>query len=343
MRWLDKALERLPYEEADGLVGGAADLPATVLFTSGSTGQPKAVMHRAGHHWCSAQAANRQAPLSPGDRWLCSLPLYHVGGLSILFRCLAGGASVCFPDPAMSLAAVVREMKSSHLSLVPTQLQRWIRDTDFDLATVKRVLIGGAPLSESLLREALARGVPVATSYGMTETASQVAATPPGESVEGSGRPLEHAEIMISSEREILVKAGSVGVGALTHQGVEPFYDEGGWLHTGDVGRLEEGVLYVEGRLDNQFISGGENIQPEMIERALLELDGITEAVVVPKEDEEFGHRPLAWVDMEITSDRVEQWNKVLRTELPGYMIPVAYRRLPELKGMKRNRNELKG
>ena len=331
----------LPLRRSEALPGEwELNSPATILFTSGSSGKAKGIVHTAGNHWSSALTANHQAPLVEGDRWLCQLPLYHVGGLAILFRCLAAGATVCFSSQGTSVSEAVNEMNPSHLSLVPTQVHRWIEDPDFDPRHVKRVLIGGAPLSERLRKRAEERGVPLAISYGMTETASQVSATPPGEEALGAGGILSHAEMKLSENNEILVRGPSVAMGSITKHGITSITDHDGWLHTHDCGRIEEGILYVEGRMDNQFISGGENIQPEAIEQALLELDGITEAVVVPKEDEEFGSRPLAWVDVTLEPKQVEEWGRELRKKLPGYMIPVEYRTLPEQVGLKRNREQ---
>ena len=319
--------------------GWRKNLPATVLFTSGSTGESRGIVHTLGQHWASAQAANQFAHLDPGDRWLCQLPLYHVGGLAIFFRCLEAGATLCFSE-ASSLSQAVSQTGATHLSLVPTQLIRWMEESDFDTEGVKRVLMGGAPLPGDVRTRALECGLPLATSYGMTETASQVTATPPGQSPVGSGIPLPHAQIRFSEEGEILVKAESTALGMLVQTGLEPLTDESGWFHTRDLGHLDEGVLVVDGRMDLQFISGGENIQPEVIERALTALEAITEAVVVPKEDPEFGHRPLAWVDVEVTGTHTRQWNEALRQTLPGYMIPVEYRTLPPLEGLKRKRGD---
>lgn len=339
--WLEKAANALPASIPAEPGMWHPEQIATVLFTSGSTGEQKAILHQLKHHLASAAAANAQAPLLPGDRWLCPLPLYHVGGLAILFRCLLAGASVCFPGSDQNISQTVQTFCPSHLSLVPTQLYRWLEEKEFSGSGIKRLLVGGAPLPESLRERARAAGLPVAVSYGMTETASQVTATPPGELAVGSGRCLEHAECRIAADGEILIKAASTAAGVLHPEGLRSITDGQGWLHTRDAGRIEHGVLFVEGRMDARFISGGENIQPEMIEQALMNLPGIAEAVVVPKEDPEFGHRPLAWVDAEVTEDAVERWNDGLRTQLPGYMIPVGYRRLPEEPGLKRSRAEL--
>ncbi|MDF3128955.1 AMP-binding protein [Kiritimatiellaeota bacterium B1221] len=283
---------------------------ATLLFTSGSSGQPKLISHSLENHLLSAESANRHAPLGPGDRWRSSLPFYHVGGLAIVFRCVLAGAAMVFSD----------EVAVTHLSLVPTQLIRMMRGGI--PKGLKRILLGGAPLPQSLIEDAQARGLPIAASYGMTETASQIAATPPGEKVQGAGRVMSHAEVKISEEGEIWVRGGSVSKACLQSDG---------WLHTGDKGRLEDGMLFVEGRMDRQFISGGENIQPEQIEKALLGLEGVSQAVVVAEADAEFGYRPVAWVDKEFE----EAWNLQLRERLPGYMIPVRFEKLPEGVGLK--------
>jgi O-succinylbenzoic acid--CoA ligase len=296
------------------------DATATILFTSGSSGSPNAVPHTLANHLASAQAANQQSPLEVGDRWLCALPLYHVGGLAIVFRCVLAGATVIFPEAGESLSQSLAKQKPTHLSLVPTQLLRILRETT--PKGLKRILLGGAAIPQSLIDTSQKLGLPLAASYGMTETASQIAATPPGEPVIGSGKLLNHAQVKISDLGEILIRGTSVSVEHLHADG---------WLHSGDTGRLENGILFVEGRRDRQFISGGENIQPEQIETALMSIPGITQAVVIPIEDAEFGHRPKAFLDAEWKTE----WELVLRKTLPGYMIPIGFEILPESVGLK--------
>ncbi|MEX2606450.1 MAG: AMP-binding protein [Kiritimatiellia bacterium] len=301
--------------------------PATRIFTSGSRGAAKVVEHLLIHYLISARSANQIAPLGSGDRWLCSLPLYHVGGIAILFRCVLAGAAVGFSGEESDWTEIVEPLEITHLSLVPTQLRRWMKSDGFAhyVQKVKRVLMGGASMPMGLLEEAEAAGLPVAVSYGMTETGSQIAATPPGEPPLGAGRILPHAGVRISESGEIQVQAGSIPETLLTD----------GWLRTGDCGRLEGSLLFVEGRMDRQFISGGENIQPERIERELQACSGAGCAVVVPVEDAEFGQRPAAWLDVEITDEKVTLWNQALRSRLPGYMIPVKYKTLPPQAGLK--------
>ncbi|MGA0332916.1 MAG: 2-succinylbenzoate--CoA ligase [Kiritimatiellia bacterium] len=324
-----RELPKLGNETATGF-RVSENAPATLLFTSGSSGNPKAVSHTLANHLASAQSAQQHAPLAPGDRWLCSLPFYHVGGLAILFRTVLAGAACVFPEQGEGGEAAVLRTRPTHVSWVPTQLHRWIESGA--VHSFRRILLGGAPVSGALLRQALDLGLPVATSYGMTETASQVASTPPGEAPEGAGRLMPGVELKIGPQQEILLLGKSISAACLGSDG---------WLHTGDCGRLERGRLYVEGRMDLQFISGGENIQPELIERALTALPGIQQAVVVPCADPEFGQRPLAWVDAEITPERIRGWTDQLRREIPGYMLPVDYRRLPESNGLKPDRQAL--
>src|SRR5918997_356866 len=162
----------------------ALDLPATIVFTSGSAGEAKAALHTFGNHYFSAVGSNANIALAPGDRWLHSLPIYHVGGLSILFRCLLAGAAIALPEPDAQLGRSISQRRASHVSLVSTQLSRLLGDGDADLSGLEAVLMGGGPIPPSLVEEALSRGLPLHTSYGLTEMASQVTTTPPGASRE---------------------------------------------------------------------------------------------------------------------------------------------------------------
>src|SRR5215218_11333428 len=275
---------------------------ATIIFTSGSTGVPKGALHTFGNHYYNALGSNANITLRPGDRWLHSLPLYHVGGLSILFRCLLAKATVALPQPGDPLGEAIAGPAATHVSLVSTQLSRLLRE-DADLGGLEAVLMGGGPVPPSLVDEALARGLPLHTSYGLTEMASQVTTTPPGASLEElrtAGRVLPNREVSISESEEILVRGETLFAGYVEGEESDRSLDAGGWFHTRDLGELDEnGYLQVKGRMDNLFVSGGENVQPEEIEAALCRLEQIDEAVVVPVPDEEFGARPVAFVRTE--------------------------------------------
>ncbi len=317
--------------------------PATIIFTSGSTGVPKAALHTFGNHHHSALGSNANIDLRPGDRWLHSLPMYHVGGLSILFRCLLVGATVALPRLGTTPARAIAGLGATHVSLVSTQLSRLLRESA-GLGGLKAVLMGGGPVPPSLVDEALSRGLPVHTSYGLTEMASQVTTTPPGatpEELRTAGRVLPNREVSISEEGEILVRGATLFAGYTEGEGLDLPLDADGWFHTRDLGELDEGgYLRVGGRMDNLFISGGENVQPEEIEEALCHLEGIDEAVVVPVPDEEFGARPVAFVR---TDGGVRNLSKELEPVLPRFKIPISFHPWPEEArgGMKADRAAL--
>jgi O-succinylbenzoic acid--CoA ligase len=315
--------------------------PATIIFTSGSTGVPKAALHTFGNHYHSARGSNANIALRTGDRWLHSLPLYHAGGLSILFRCLLAGATIALPQQDTPLGEAIAGLGATHVSLVSTQLLRLLQE-DAYLDGLRTVLMGGGPIPGSLVDGALVRGLPVHTSYGLTEMASQVTTTPPGATREGlrtAGRVLPNREVSISERGEILVRGETLFAGYVEGEKIDRPLDADGWFHTGDLGELDEsGYLRVRGRSDNLFVSGGENIQPEEIEEALCRLEGVDEAVVVPVPDEEFGARPVAFV----RTEDVEPGDLAskLKPVLPRFKIPISFHPWPEeaLRGMKADR-----
>jgi O-succinylbenzoic acid--CoA ligase len=317
---------------------------ATIIFTSGSTGAPKAALHTFGNHYHSALGSNANIALRPGDRWLHSLPLYHVGGLSIIFRCLLAGATVALPQQGTPPGEAITGYGATHVSLVSTQLLRLLRE-DAGPGGLEAVLMGGGPIPAFLVDEAVSRGLPVHTSYGLTEMASQVTTTPPGasrEELRTAGRVLPHREVAISEGGEILVRGESLFAGYVEGAEWDLPLDADGWFHTGDLGELDDnGYLRVRGRTDNLFVSGGENVQPEEIEEILCRLEGIDEAVVVPVPDEEFGARPVAFV----RTDDLEPGDlaRELEPVLPRFKIPISFHPWPESegRGMKADRAAL--
>ncbi|MFB6099298.1 MAG: AMP-binding protein, partial [Salinibacter sp.] len=306
---------------------------ATILFTSGSTGQPTAVLHSWANHLYSAKGSNANLPLRASDRWLLSLPLYHVGGLAILIRCALAGAAVALPDPDGSLSAALDATGATHLSLVATQLRRLLGARDGPLPSrVRGVLLGGGPLPDALLRRGHRRDWPLLTSYGSTEMASQVTTTPPGaplDDLRTAGRCLPHRRVRVGDAGRIHV-AGPTLCRGVEKEGAfrDPRID--GWLPTGDLGRIDaQGRLHVQGRTDRQFVSGGENIQPEEIEAALEHIDEVERAVVVPVPSEEYGRRPVAFV-RSATGALPARWRERLEAVLPRFKIPDAMHELPE-------------
>ena len=312
--------------------------PATIVFTSGSTGAPKAAVHSFGNHFFSALGSNRNLPLSPDSRWLLSLPLYHVGGLAIVFRCLLAGAAVALPGRA-PMGEALRRLGVTHVSMVSTQLRRFLREGGGGRDGLRAVLLGGSAIPPGLIEAAHEGGLPLHTSYGLTEMASQVTTTPPGaplETLMTSGRTLPYRELRLAGDGEVLVRGETLFLGYVTDGDVRLPLDDEGWFHTGDLGALDEdGYVRILGRKDHLFISGGENIQPEAIERALCRIEGVTRAVVTPKPDEEFGARPVAFVEVAPGGPSVEELQARLSEELPRFMLPVRYLPWPEGGGQK--------
>lgn len=306
---------------------------STVTFTSGSTGSPQPILHLLRHHYYGATGSNANLSVEPGDRWLLSLPLYHVGGLSIMFRCLFGGGAMILADKSVSVAEQIVRDRVTHLSLVTTQLARLLRDDQVaEVAKhIKVILVGGGPIPDRLLMSARQAGLNIYPTYGSTEMASQIATAGPGH--EDCMKALTHRELNISDDGEILVRGQTLGWGQKSGANWNLLNHRSGWYHTGDIGILDDhGCLIVTGRLDNMFISGGENIQPEPIELALAEIDGIDRAVVVPVEDSEFGQRPVAFVKMQNGGPppNCDSLRSELESRLPRFMLPIEIFSWPE-------------
>ncbi len=296
------------------------DQLATFLFTSGSSGTPKIACHSFGNHYYNAMGAIPPLQLGPTSRWHLSLPLFHVSGIAILFRCFLRGAAVVLD----------KDDQATHISLVPTQLYRMLKKP-LQNHPLRCVLLGGAPILPTLLQEAKAAGLPVVATYGMTEMSSIITLS--------DGKPLVYRTLKIEKDQEIWVGGETLFKGYYVGSTVVKA-DVDGWFPTKDLGRwTENGQLEVIGRKDRQFISGGENIQPEEIERALCLLPGIRQATVLPIEDAEFGQRPVAFIDGEGT---VETLREALNSSLPRFMHPVHVFPYPAELSLKPNLSALK-
>lgn len=298
----------------------------TLLYTSGSSGKPKQVIHRLEAHFASAQAVCEHVDFKKGKCWLLMLPTHHVSGLSILMRAWHSGGAVLIPQKGYPFHQLIEQNQVTHISLVPTLLWRLLRDDRNVLALrqLEYVVLGGAALPHRLAQEALSSGIRLINSYGCTESASMVAATgllKPGDTVH-CGKPLGLSQIQII-EGEIAIKGPTLMEGYCKEGQVEPTRNENGFYLTGDKGFIDEaGNLHVLGRLDHMLISGGENIHPQEIELAMAEHPNVEQVVVVARHSEEYGQRPVAfvkYVDFALTHDEWKSWlqNRLLRFKIP--------------------------
>lgn len=320
----------------------STDQWASMILTSGSSGTPKIAVHSYGNHLYNALGVTQRIPLASSDRWWLSLPIYHVGGWGVLFRTFLAGAAVVLTGKK-TFSEVIPFFRISHVSWVPTQLIRFLSQNNNPFY-LKAVVLGGALCPQELYQKALKIKVPVYLTYGLTEMSSQVTISDLG--VFNQGRVLSNREILCTKEGDIKVKGASLFQGYFDRGQCCLTLDEAGWYATGDQGSLDsEGNLRVIGRKDQLFISGGENIQPEEIEQALLSLPGIEHAIVVPIPHPEFGERPAAFIQLSSGQaiDTIKIQNS-LSSRLPSFKIPDHFWPWPEdlMTGVKPSRARLK-
>ncbi|MFL5870236.1 MAG: o-succinylbenzoate--CoA ligase [Solirubrobacterales bacterium] len=310
----------LTLTEADLPLLGEHDLDALVcrILTSGTSGEPRPIELTYGNHLWSAVGSAFNLGVEPTDRWLCCLPLFHVSGLSIVMRSVIYGTTAVVHDgfDVDRVAASLEGDGVTVISVVATQLLRLL-EAGVDLLPLRAVLVGGGPVPEEVLEEGLARGATVVQTYGLTETASQVTTLSPGDAhrkLGSAGRPLLTTHLRIE-DGEILVQGPTVAPGCA---------DEAGWLHTGDVGRIDEdGFLYVTDRLGDVIVTGGENVLPAEVEEVLLRHPDVADAAAVGRADTEWQEAVTAVVvlhdDAEVTADDLRRH---CQAELAGFKVP---------------------
>ncbi|HEX6588135.1 MAG TPA: AMP-binding protein [Longimicrobiales bacterium] len=301
-----------------------------IVYTSGTSGNAKGVVlsRRAFAESARAHAAN--LGWQDDDRWLLRIPTAHIGGLSTITRCLLARRCVVLGDDAVPLRVQIERDRVTIASLVPTQLRRLIDDApDWRPPRhLRAVLLGGGPAPAELLRDAADRGWPVLTTYGLTETCSQVVTQPYGtvnRGELGSGRPLAGVELRVVDD-VIQVRGAMLCSGYV--EGAPPLTGDG-WLVTGDRGRLDEhGYLHVLGRGSDLIISGGENVDPLEVEAALRDLPGVRDTCVFGVPDREWGERVAAVVvgDADFTA-----LDDALRDRVSRFKLPRLYARADAL------------
>jgi o-succinylbenzoate---CoA ligase len=322
--------EQLTATEADLPLLGEHDLDAIQcrIMTSGTSGAARSIRLTYGNHLWSAVGSAFRIGVDPTDRWLCCLPLNHIGGLSIVMRSVIYGTGAIVHDgfDAERVGEALERHGVTVLSLVPTGLVRLL-DAGVDLSRPRVIVVGGGPVPVEVIEEAAARGATVVQTYGLTEAASQVTTLEPGDSgrkLGSAGRPLFTTHLRIQNDGEILVQGPTVAPGCA---------DEDGWLHTSDVGRIDdEGFLYVEGRLGDLIVSGGEKVAPAEVEEVLRSHPGVEDAAAVGRADPEWQEAVAAVVVLrDGASVSEEELRTHCATELARYKVPKRFEFVSEL------------
>lgn len=273
---------------------------ALVIATSGSTGTPKGVVHTHSSLEAAARASATSLGLSADDRWLVCIPVSHIGGFGVITRARMTSSPIVFHESFESTRVESAARSGcSHVSLVPTALRR------VDPSLFRRILLGG---------QAAPPDVPhnVTVTYGSTET---------GGGIAYDGTPLPGVELRITSG-EIEVRSKSV---CARYLGDDTLPIENGWLRTGDAGSFTDGRLVVSGRLSDLIISGGENVWPMAVERALATIIGVDDVAVIGLDDPEWGQIVAAVLESEreVGSDEVR--DAIIRS-LPRFCVPKVIR-----------------
>jgi O-succinylbenzoic acid--CoA ligase len=315
----------------------ARDATLFVPFTSGTTGRPKGVRLTLGNVLASAVASAFRLGLDRAETWHVALPCHHVGGLTPIVRMPLYGMTVVLRRSfdADAVAGDFERHDVTATSLVPTTLGRLLDATEGSLGpSMRAVLLGGAPATGALLDRCRDRDVPIFPTYGMTETASQIATATPEEARAHPGtvgRPLFRTDLSVRDDGDER-PPGEVGELVVSGPTVSPGYvdadDDGAFgpdgLHTGDVGyRDGDGRVWVIGRTDDLIVTGGENVAPAEVEDALRAHSDVADAAVVGLPDEEWGERVAALVvpreGADLSASAVETH---CRERLAGYKIP---------------------
>jgi len=313
------------------------DTERVVMFTSGTTGRPKGVRLTAGNLIASALGSADRLGVNPGDRWLITLPTYHMGGLAPLVRSTLYGTTAVIEREfdAETTAATLSRTGCTAVSLVPTMLTRLLDTGWTPDEQLRFVLLGGAPADAALIERCDRRGVPACPTYGLTETASQVATATPAEAADhpdSVGRPLSNATVTLRGDDGAPAEAGETGELVVDGPMVTPGYldadatraafgTDGLW--TGDLARRDEGGrLWIVGRADDVILTGGENVRPATVAAELATHDGVAETAVVGLRDPEWGERVAALVVPAVESLAPSAVEAHARDELADFAVP---------------------
>jgi O-succinylbenzoic acid--CoA ligase len=318
-----------------------SDAVQCIMYTSGTSGRPKGAMLTYGNFFWSAFGSMTQLGIHEDDRWLACLPLFHVGGMSILFRSVLNGTTCVIHngfDAARANEAIDKDGVTI-ASLVSTMLIRMLAERGGRAfpPSLRCVLIGGGPVPRELVDKGLKLGIPIAQTYGLTETASQATTLRLSEATArpgSAGKPLLPVALRILREDgsecvpleagEIVVQGPNISPGYWRQPDATAQAMRGGWLHTGDAGYFDsEGYLYVLDRRDDLIVTGGENVYPAEVESVLSTHPAVREAGVYAMPDATWGQTVAAAVIPEPGAEvSVEALQAYCRERLAGYKVP---------------------
>lgn len=339
-------------ESVDLRLHHPADSVLAVIYTSGTTGTPKGAMLTVANFWWNAIGSALNLGLNENDRWLVCLPVFHVGGLSVLMRSAIYGITAVV-QPGFDASAVNRAIDNdgvSIISVVSVMLQRMLdaHGAAHYPSTLRCVLLGGGPTPKVLLDRCALQGVPVVQTYGLTESCSQAVTLAPEDALArlGSvGKALYPNEVRVVASDghdapadeagEILLRGPLVMAGYLNQPEATSRAIVDGWLHTGDIGRIDaEGYLYVLDRRDDLIVTGGENVYPAEVEAVLQSHPSIDEIAVIGTGDAEWGQRVVAIARLADGADAqsvdAEALQLFCRERLAGYKVPREFRFVSE-------------
>lgn len=309
----------------------------SIMFTSGTTGVQKAVPQRFINHLASAGNCKATFTYDHNSIWLDVLPLFHISGLSILLRAVIDGCTVVLHEKfdAKQIIDDIKEKEITHLSLVPQTLERLLRQGLNQQYALQAILIGGAKLDDRLLIQARSAALPIYTSFGMTETCSQmITATP--QNIEkypkSVGQVNQNIQLfnVVNQVGEIGVRGDNVMHGYLYPESANQGAFIDGFFLTGDIGYIKDDYLYILDRRKDLIISGGENIYPSEIEQVILSHTPVHAACVIGIEDSKWGSVPVCLYEAD--SNMEETIKDALNNNIAKYKHPKQFIRVNNLK-----------
>lgn len=321
----------------EGSVPGA-DETALILYTSGTTGRAKGVMLSYSNLLHSAYSADEMIKHIPADRWLASLPFYHIGGISIPVRAFLFGASIVLPDSlkAEDIEVSLEKFNPTLASFVSTTLKQLLLSNVAPNPGLRLVLLGGGPIEDELAIKATEKGWIIAKVYGATETSSLVTSVNINQNPEKSpsaGKPLASNRIYIVDENnnrlaanksgEVVVSGNSVMKGYWKETALSELKLKSNMYYSGDLGFLDQdGYLYIESRRTDLIVTGGENVNPLEVETALLKFTDIKEVCVFPLSDKKWGQTVAALIVQGSRLLNVKSLKECLKDNLSPFKIP---------------------